>query len=88
MVQTTLLCPTAISVDVGFEQFDFAVEEGRDSRFFLRKYNNVAQYNITVRVLPLTVGEFEVYRANNSGRNFSQEDLNRVADISDPAESK
>ena len=79
---------TAIRVEVGFEQFDFAVEEGRDSRFFLRKYNNVAQYDIIVRVLPLTVDEFEAYLANNSGRNFSRDDLDRVGDISDPAESK
>ena len=77
-----------MNVEVGFEQRDAAVTEGRNDSIFLRKFVGDATDDIVLQVIPLTISGFETYRNNNPDRTFSQEFLDLIADVSDPADCK
>ena len=72
-------------MELGFEQIDAAVTEGRNDSFFLRKFVGDATDDIVLQVIPLTIQDFESFRNNNPGRNFSQDVLDGIAGV-DPAD--
>lgn len=82
------LSPAAAQVELGFEETDYAVREGRTGSFFLRTYVGTLSSDITIRLIPLTVTDFNNYRTNNPTRMFAQTILDDIDDISDHAECK
>lgn len=81
-----LILSAAAQVELGFEQADYAVREGRNGEFFLRTYIGTPTEDVVLRLRPLTVSGFETYRNNNPSRTFAQSILDDVAAISNPAE--
>ena len=74
---------TAIAVEVGFEQEDEAFSEGReDDNIFLRK--GISTNDVVLLIRPLCIACFEEYRIT-TGRNFSQQVLDRIATIENAA---
>ena len=72
-----------VAIEVGFEQRDDSFREGRDiDRLFLRKA--VTADDVTVRIRPLSVSEFEELQST-TGRMFSQDILDLVDGIQIPA---
>ena len=76
----------AAQVQLGFEEPDNAVPEGRNDEFFLRTHIGVLSNDVVLRLIPLTVSGFQDYRNANPDRAFTQDTLNAVAAIANPAE--
>ena len=76
----------AAQVELGFEQADYAVREGRNGEFFLQTYIGSPINDVVLRLIPLTVSGFQNYRSNNPTRIFAQSILDDIAAISNPAE--
>jgi len=76
----------AAQVELGFEQADYAVREGRNGEFFLQTYIGSPINDVVLRLIPMTVSGFQNYRSNNPTRIFAQSILDDVAAISNPAE--
>ena len=71
---------------MGFEETDYALREGRDGQFFLRPYVGTPANDVVLRLIPLTVSGFQDYRNANPTRMFTQNTLNDIDDIANPAE--
>ena len=78
--------PAAAQVQLGFEEADNAVSEGRNDEFFLRIHIGDLNNDAVLRLIPLTVSGFQDYRNANPDRTFTQETIAAVAAIANPAE--
>lgn len=72
---------------MSFEQSDDSFREGRVTDIlFLQK--GVTTESVFIRILLLSVSEFEDYRNNNPDRNFTQDFLDMIDAIEFPATRK
>lgn len=83
-----LFVPVGAQVELGFEQADYAVREGRNGQFYLQAYDRTPSSDVVLRMIPLTVSGFQDYRNAHPERTFAQSSLDSIAAIAIPAEGE